>query len=208
MNRETRVDLLRHGAVSGGRRLRGAATDDPLSARGRTDMERVLRRAGPWDVLVSSPMQRCVTVARSAADERGLPLRIEERFTEYDFGSWSGRELDALWTEAGDDLARFLADPEAVTPPGGETARDFRARVRSGWHELLTRDAGRRVLLIAHGGVLRQIVADALGVPFSIHAALEWPNAALSRLRVFDDPDHGRTVALAFHARQFTDGAG
>ena len=41
MSGETRIDLLRHGEPAGGRLLRGCATDDPLTERGRAEMERV-----------------------------------------------------------------------------------------------------------------------------------------------------------------------
>lgn len=206
MSRETRVDLLRHGDPEGGRRLRGSGTDDPLSPRGWAEMHAVLEQAGPWDRIVSSPLRRCADFALRAGERLDVPVALEPRFAEYDFGEWGGRALDELWAREGDALARFFADPDAVTPPRGEAAPDFRARVRDAWAALLDSGEGGAVLLVGHGGVLRQLVADALGVPFSLHAALEWPNAALSRVRVFDDAAAGRTLTLAFHARCYPPG--
>lgn len=201
MSAATRVDLLRHGVLVGGRRLRGSATDDLLSPRGWADMERVARHEGPWDTIVSSPMQRCHVFARATGAALDIPVAADERFAEYDFGDWSGREVDALWAEQGDALATFFADPDSQTPPGGEDAASFRARVRAGWVDLLAHGAGRRVLLVSHGGVLRQLLADALGMTGPIFTSLEWPHAALTRLRAFDDPVHGHTATLVFHAR-------
>lgn len=205
---ETIVDLLRHGEAAGGRKLRGRGTDDPLTLRGRADMERMAAHAGPWDVVASSPMQRCIAFAEPLARQAGARLIVEERFSEYDFGEWGGQMLDELWARHGDALAAFFSDPGRVTPPGGERAAAFRERVRSGWNALLHTAPGERVLLVAHGGVLRQLVADALGVPFALHAALEWPHAAHSRLRVFADAAHhdGRSASLVFHARTYPDG--
>lgn len=203
MSTATRVDLLRHGEAAGGRRLRGARSDDPLSPRGLDDMRRVLRAAGPWDALVASPLQRCRACAQEAAEGLGIPLALEARLAEYDFGDWSGRDLDELWAGHGDALATFFADPDRLTPPGGEAAPAFRERVRAAWADLLAHHGGTRVLVIAHGGVLRQLVGDALGLPGSSFRALEWPHAALSRVRVFDDPDHGRSATLVFHARAY-----
>ncbi|MDZ7749254.1 MAG: histidine phosphatase family protein [Halofilum sp. (in: g-proteobacteria)] len=194
MSTATRVDLLRRGEAAGGRRLRGAATDDPLSPRGRADMERVLAGADGWDAIVTSPMQRCHAFAQAAAAALDLPLGVDARLVEYDFGAWSGRELDALWADAGDALAAFFADPDARTPPGGEAAPDFRARVRAAWADLLARHAGTHVLVVGHGGVLRQLVTDTLGATRPMHHALAWPNAALSRLEVFEDPEYGRST--------------
>lgn len=203
MATETIVDLLRHGEVAGGERLRGARTDDPLAPHGRAALQRVAQRDGPWDLVATSPLARCHAFARSLSQRAGCELLVDARLREYDFGDWDGRPLEELWSRHGDALAAFLGDPDSVTPPGGETAAAFRARVRGAWHDLLEPAAGRRALLLGHGGVLRQIVADALGLAAGAHAALEWPHAALSRLRVRGDPPHPRSIALVFHAREY-----
>lgn len=200
---ETLLDLLRHGETTGARRLRGARCDDPLSERGRAQLERATAVDPGWNLVVASPQVRCRAFAESLADSLGCTGHIDERLREYDFGDWDGRSFDDLWREHAEPLAAFLGNPDAVTPPGGESAVDFRARVRAARDELLERHAGRHVLLLGHGGVLRQLVADALGGGGSMHAALEWPHAAMSRLRVIDDPPHPRATTLVFHARMF-----
>ncbi len=200
---ETLLDLLRHGEAAGGRRLRGARCDDLLSERGRLQLERAATANPGWELVVASPQARCRTFAESLAISSGCAVHVDERLREYDFGEWDGRTFDDLWCEHGDSLAAFLANPDALTPPGGESAAVFRARVRAARDELLERHAGRRILLLGHGGVLRQFVADALQLDGSAHATLEWPHAAMSRLRVIDDPHHSRTTTLVFHARTF-----
>lgn len=203
MTVETLLDLLRHGEAAGGRRLRGGRCDDPLSEHGRAQLERATADNPGWDLVVASPQARCRAFAESLADSLACASHIDERLREYDFGDWDGRSFDELWQEHPESLAAFLGDPDAVTPPGGESAADFRARVRAARDELLERHAGRRILLLGHGGVLRQLVADALQLDGSAHAALEWPPAAMSRLRVIEDPPHPRATTLVFHARPF-----
>ena len=196
---ETWVDLLRHGEVAGGPRLRGARSDDPLTVAG-SDALAAATNGQSWDVIATSPALRCHAFARTLAERLQAPLCVDTRLGEYDFGDWDGRPLDALWREAGNELAAFFADPDALTPPGGETAAHFRARVRAAWAELVERGGGGRVLVLGHGGVLRQFVADTLGIPGNPHVALEWPHAAMSRIRVFEAPDEPPARALAFHA--------
>lgn len=200
MATETIVDLLRHGETSGELCLRGGRTDDPLSDKGWAQLQRAVDHAGPWDVVLSSPLARCRRFAESLGP--ALRLEVDVRLTEYDFGEWDGQTLETLWAEQGDALATFLDDADRVTPPGGESATEFRARVRAAWEALLESERGQRVLVIGHGGVLRQWVADALGAPMSAHARLEWPHAAMTRLRVHEDPPHPRAVSVAFHAHQ------
>lgn len=198
---ETRLDLLRHGEVTGGRRLRGRRTDDPLSARGRADLEHMTGNGRHWDLIAASSLARCHDFARALAAATGGELVVDERFAEYDFGDWDGRWFDQLWAEEGDTFARFLGNPDAVTPPGGESAAAFRARLRAARDDLLARAAGRAVLLIGHGGVLRQLVADVVGAAGNVHAAVDWPPATLSRIRVFDGDSGERRMVLMFHGR-------
>lgn len=198
---ETRIDLLRHGETAGGRRLRGARRDDPLSRHGWRQLERATAAIADWTVVATSDQRRCRDFGTTLAARLGCDHRVDGRLREYDFGDWDGRELADLWREDGERLAAFLGNPGAVTPPGGEHAADFRVRVRVAWDDLLAAHRGRPVLVIGHGGVLRQLVADVLGGGAAVPAALDWPHAAMSRVRVVDDPPRPRHQSLLWHAR-------
>ena len=201
MARETIIDLLRHGEAAGGARLRGRRTDDALTATGRAELDHVASRQH-WDVVATSPLVRCHAFADELARARQARLVVDERLCEYDFGDWDGRPFDELWAQCGDALATFFGDPDRAPPPGGERAAAFRARIRGAWDSLLEHAAGGRVLVLGHGGVLRQFVADTLGVPGNPHAALEWPHAAMSRIRVFADPPSPPARSLVFHGHR------
>lgn len=196
---QTLIDLVRHGEADGGSRLRGGRTDDPLTPRGWQQLDDAVAGGEARDVVVTSTLQRCRAFATALATEQGARCCVEPRLDEYDFGSWDGRAFDELWQAEGDRLAAFFGDPDAVVPPGGETAEAFRARVRTAWAELIEQHAGSRVLVIGHGGVLRQIVADVLGAGGNMHAALEWPHAGRSRIRVIHAPPDPPSAALVFH---------
>lgn len=198
---ETVVDLLRHGEPEGGARLRGARTDDPLSATGWSELHAAVAGRRDWDRIATSPLARCRAFADAIAAEAGLTPTVDPRLSEYDFGDWDGHPFDSLWAQQGDALAAFFGDPDRSAPPNGETAAAFRARVRAAWEDLIADAAGGRILIVGHGGVLRQLVADTLGVPGNPHAALEWPHAAMSRIRVHDDPPYPRNRSLVFHGR-------
>jgi broad specificity phosphatase PhoE len=199
---ETIVDLLRHGEPEGGDRLRGARTDDPLSETGWSALRAATAGRRGWDRVATSPLARCRAFADAVAGDSGLAATVDPRLAEYDFGDWDGHPFTTLWADHGDALAAFFGDPDQAPPPNGETASAFRERVRAAWEDLIASAPGGRILIVGHGGVLRQFVADTLGVAGNPHAALEWPHAAMSRIRVFDDPPWPRSRSLVFHGRR------
>ena len=147
----TRIDLLRHGETERGGGFRGSL-DDALTAHGWQQMRDAVALAGPWDVLVSSPLQRCAAFARELAAERRLPLRIEPELRELHFGAWEGRSAAELMSTDAEALGRFWADPYGFTPPGGEPLLRFEARVLAAIERVRLHFAGRRVLVIGHAG--------------------------------------------------------
>lgn len=158
------IDLLRHGETECGGGFRGSL-DDVLTPAGWQQMRRSTQDTGPWDVLVTSPLQRCATFARELADERQLPLEVHADLRELHFGEWEGRSAAELMETAPDDLGHFWRDPYRFTPPGGEPLVAFEQRVLGALAELHGRHAGRRLLLITHAGVMRVLLARAQGLP-------------------------------------------
>lgn len=179
----TLVDLLRHGEPVGGVKFRGH-TDDPLSEQGWAQMRAAVRGEQQWETVVSSPLLRCAQFASELAERLGLPWETELRFKEIGFGDWEGRTPEEVMQSDPDRLDRLWRDPVRNTPPGGEGLEAFAARVEEGWNELLRRHEGRKILVVAHGGVNRVILCHALQIPLRNMFRLDVPFAALSRLRV------------------------
>lgn len=195
----TTIDLLRHGEPEGGVRYRGTV-DDPLSERGWVQMRAAVGGARPWQVVVSSPLRRCADFARTLAVESHLALDIEPRFREMGFGAWEGRTVDEILAATPEALNRFWQDPIAHPPPDGEPLQDCAARVAAGWHDLLARHAGRRVLVIGHGGMIRLVLHHILEMPLSRIWRLEVPYATLSRVRVYRRAADSEAF-LVFHGK-------
>ena len=179
----TTVDLIRHGEPAGGIRFRGH-TDDPLSETGWAQMRAAVQGESRWQAVVSSPLLRCAEFAAELAARAGVPLETESRFKEIGFGEWEGRTPEELMQSAPDCLDLLWRDPAGYTPPGGEGLEAFAARVTASWNDTLARHAGKKILLVAHGGVNRVILCHALQIPLRNMFRLDVPFAALSRLRV------------------------
>ncbi|MCG4455215.1 alpha-ribazole phosphatase family protein [Pseudomonas sp. MMS21-TM103] len=187
------LELLRHGETEQGGGLRGSL-DDALTETGWAQLRAAVQQAGPWDRLISSPLQRCARFAEELAEQHGLPLRLEPALQELHFGAWEGRSAAELMVSDADVLGRFWADPYAFTPPGGERLVDFEARVLGAVQGLQLRHAGERLLLVTHGGVMRLLLAGARGLPPADLLQVEVAHAQRVRLQL----DHfGRLQELA-----------
>ncbi|KMT56773.1 alpha-ribazole phosphatase family protein [Pseudomonas fildesensis] len=180
------LDLLRHGETELGGGLRGSL-DDALTEKGWAQMRAAVLERGPWDRLVSSPLQRCARFAEELGTQLNLPVSLEKDLQELHFGAWEGQSAAALMEIDAEGLGLFWADPYSFTPPEGEPVSDFSDRVLDAVSRLHRAYAGQRVLLISHGGVMRLLLAQARGLPREQLLNVEVGHGGLFSLRVEAD---------------------
>jgi broad specificity phosphatase PhoE len=80
---------------------------------------------------------------------------------------------------------------------GAEPLDAFMGRVGEAFTELLARYAGEAVLVVAHAGVIRAILANALDIPPASMYRIHVPNAGISQLRT----DRIRGINLVSHGK-------
>jgi alpha-ribazole phosphatase/probable phosphoglycerate mutase len=178
----TTIDLMRHGEPVGGRKYRGQI-DDPLSEKGWAQMRAAVGEHAPWDIIISSPLSRCIEFAQELGQRRGIEVKSESRLVEIGFGEWEGRTASELEQENPGQVQRFLRDPLKHTPPGAETLLDFETRVISAWDTVLQQYADQHVLLVGHAGIMRMIIRHVLDMPLGHMFRIQVANAAISRIR-------------------------
>ena len=177
------LDLLRHGETELGGGLRGSL-DDALTANGWAQMRAAVVAQGPWDRVVSSPLQRCARFADELGAQLKVPVSLEKDLQELHFGAWEGQSAAALMETDAEALGLFWADPYSFTPPQGEAVSDFSDRVLGAVARLHQAYAGERVLLVSHGGVMRLLLARARGLPREQLLNVEVGHGALFSLHV------------------------
>jgi broad specificity phosphatase PhoE len=188
------VDLIRHGEPVGGRRYRGQ-TDDPLSDKGWQQMWAAVAGQHSWQVVVTSTLSRCREFAWALGKSLGLDVHEDPRFKEIGFGEWEGRTAAELTRDAPERLLKFFNDPVSYSPRGAEPLAEFNARVTGGWDSVVQKYDGKHVLIVAHAGVIRAVVAHVLGMPIEHLFRLQVGNAAISRIQI----DAGRAPVLQLY---------
>jgi len=168
----SRLWLMRH-AESAGNVAREAAeaagherialdtrdVDVPLSDLGKRQAEAYgawVARQPPEEqptALWVSPYLRAVQTAETALAAAGLdvPVRVDERFREREFGVLDGLTKRGILAQWPDEARRRRAIGKFYhRPPGGESWTDALLRVRSAVVDLRHDCAGERVLVVAH----------------------------------------------------------
>ncbi len=158
----TRVILLRHAESANPNVFHGAESDVGLSERGLRQAAAVapLLAARSPDVVVSSAMRRAVLTATPVAGTCGLGLHVEPELHERRVGPLSGQPTsDGVWPQT---LARWKAGDTSFAPPGAESWDDIRDRVLPVWRRLTEQHAGRTLVIVAHGIVVRVLLLTVL----------------------------------------------
>ena len=176
------VDLLRHGELEGGIKYRGR-TDDPLTEAGRMAMDRVwnlLRR--DVELIVTSPLSRCRIPAIEWAEAAGIPVQEEPRVAEMFYGEWEGLTREEIEAGYPGMLQQWRHHPETMQIPGAETVQQLEACISEFWSELCEGHSDKHVLVVAHSGSMRMLLAHALAAPIATTRRLQMPYACWSRV--------------------------
>jgi alpha-ribazole phosphatase/probable phosphoglycerate mutase len=80
-----------------------------------------------------------------------------------------------------------METPTEVRFPNGESFAQMRARVLAAYRVLLARHGGQTIGLVAHGGVVRIVLAEALGVPDANLFRISQRYGALNLIRYLGD---------------------
>ncbi len=154
----TTILLARHGETDWNRDgIWQGWADPPLNDTGRAqarELAEQLRRV-PFDAVYASDLQRARETAEIVAAPHGVPVIADSGLREIDIGSWSG-------------LTR--AEIEECFPggvrPDGETREEHAARVLEAVERIARENAGRRILLVTHGGTMRALHGHVSDEPF------------------------------------------
>jgi alpha-ribazole phosphatase len=183
-----RLILVRHGEPS-------VAVDDlcygrldiKLSGKGRRQIRGTLpflKLARP-NALYTSTLRRALDSALIVGNALGLSPQPVQELAEIDFGNFEGRTYSEIQVLFPIEYKLWMEQPSTVTFPGGENFTSLKRRVLGFIGTLRQRHEGHTVVIVAHGGVNRVILAEALGIPDAMAFRLDQSHAATSIIDYF-----------------------
>lgn len=187
---ETVLWLLRHPEPEASARGRCyGALDVTLSPEGIRQAHAVADVLAQelFAAIYTSPRKRCTQAARILAADRICSVEIVAALRELDFGEFEGRTYDEIAATYPDLYQQWMDRPTGTQFPSGEGFRDMHARVTAATRELRSRHTGQSIALVTHGGVIRIILADALGMEAADIFRIGQRHGAINVVRYFDE---------------------
>ena len=186
----TRLFLIRHGQVADGHTHRYHGNNDiGLSPEGERQLTRLARQLQPVPLaaVYASHLKRSRDGAARLCEGRGFEPQPLPEFRELHFGIWEGLTFGEIAESHPEELASRLRDLANFRIPGGESLMDVGDRALPRLRQLVAAHPGESLALVAHAGVNRIILCEALSLPLEHLFRLDQNYGCLNIIDYFPD---------------------
>ena len=183
--------LVRHGETEWNStgRAQGQA-DTPLNARGRAQAALTGTRLAPlgFEAAYSSDLSRVADTAGAIVNGRDLPLTKMKSLREKAFGEWEGKTFQEVEEHYPSMFRRLFDEDIEFSPPGGESDQQLYDRLNTAKDEMIAAhaDSEGNILVVAHGGSLRALIACMMDMPPEYMWRLRLSNCGITVINLFD----------------------
>ncbi len=196
----TEILLVRHGESAPARPdepfpLVDGHGDPPLDPVGVEQAERLAERLASHDIAAIYVTSLCRTVQTAAplAVRLDIEPRVERDLREVFLGEWEGGSFRKHAAEGHPLFVAAMEQERWELIPGAETADIFRARLAAGLGRIVAAHPDEKVVVVSHGGVIGQVLAEATGSRGFAFAGVD--NGSISHLVVAN----GTTILRTFN---------
>jgi alpha-ribazole phosphatase len=114
-------------------------------------------------LLYSSPLQRCVVLAKHIQENIQIESIIEDsRLMEMNFGDWELKNWNDIPQEV---LNPWMTDFVNVRVPNGESFVDLHERVMDFLENEVSKETEKPLIIVAHAGVIRSVLCKINNLP-------------------------------------------
>ncbi|HEY9005009.1 MAG TPA: alpha-ribazole phosphatase [Ohtaekwangia sp.] len=115
----------------------------------------LLKLPATVDVIYTSPLLRCMQLAKTLAESKQVNLLTDSRLKELNFGNW---ELKAWNDIEQDSLMHWMNNYVEVCVPNGESYAQLAARVED-FLKFIRDQKHKTAAIVTHGGVIKSLHA-------------------------------------------------
>ena len=154
--------LTRHGQTEWNllKKVQGKA-DIELNEKGiqQAEVIRDFLKEERIDLILCSPLKRAIQTAEIINQGRNIRMIIDERVSERDFGEFEGMSNTNF------DFNAFWSYKQNLKYDKAENIKDFFRRVYNFLDNIKNEYAGKRILIVAHGGISIPVKCYFEGIP-------------------------------------------
>lgn len=194
----TRLYLIRHGQVVNHHEFRyNGHFDVDITDIGIQEMKNLAEflvnwlhssnNSPPISAIYSSDLKRAVKGARVIGDRLGFKPVTVSAFRELSMGRWEGLTREEASRCFPDEAEFRFRDIVHYRVKGGENLYDLKERVVPALEEILARHKGEGIVLVAHGGVNRVILCNAMGLSLENFYKIEQDYGCLNIIDYLED---------------------
>lgn len=176
------IYLLRHGQTTQPGTFTGI-TEVLLSDAGEDQIREIAPLLKSVDIehCYCSPLVRCRDTLRLL--ELSCDFTVDRSLKEINFGLWEGLDYNRIKQDFPGEIKRWDKQRERFSFPGGENVGEFNTRVKQ-WFDDLVHKGHNRVLVVAHGGVLRVGLSTLLGIDDGTVFGLNFEEGAVAKVSI------------------------
>lgn len=156
------IYLVRHGQTEWNalHKVQGS-TDNVLNEEGIKQARQVAEKMKniTIDLIISSPMKRAIQTAEIIRRNRDIPIQIDNRLREREFGTFEGKDVRKF------DFTHAFDWDKDLSFGGSETTKQFYKRVYEALENIKEKAKDKNILISGHSGI--SIVASCYfnGIP-------------------------------------------
>ncbi|NLY37085.1 MAG: histidine phosphatase family protein [Tissierellia bacterium] len=151
------IILLRHTSSKDNERAIFSRPSTDLSSLGSKQMKLLLEKDYPVKKIYSSPYRRSLLLAEALSEKLHLPLYVDERLREIDFGEFEGKTFEQIESLYPREVEQWMKDPWNFAYPGGEDFHNMRSRAQRFYKEL-----DQSSLIISHQALMLSLMSEIL----------------------------------------------
>ena len=185
----SKIYLIRHGQTLWNQDMRFQGFSDiELSEEGVKQAEALSERLKTFEIaaVYASDLKRAEHTAKALASPHGLSVKTDARLREVNCGEWEGLTGVEIEEKYPGQLKQFFSEPATFAPPGGESLFAVGERCILAFNELAEKHREENIAIVAHGGVIRSILANILVMDKDALWHLRQDNTCLNVIGIYE----------------------
>ena len=158
---KTHFGLIRHAQTvwNQEKKIQGHS-DSPLTAAGHKQASSwgLILSQFAWDRMLASDAGRALATAEIVNAALKIPLTIDPRLKEQDWGHWESKTVRQIEAQAPHVLDDQVNAGWEFCPPGGESRLSVLKRSQQALQQAAHHYPGQNILVVTHEGIVKSLI--------------------------------------------------